>query len=67
MKPTICIALLFCSLAISSQNLNDLLASGLGDAERFTTSYLTPVTEVAIYSVSNGWYNSAEAKPLRDF
>jgi len=52
---------------MSAQNLNDLLVAGLNDAERFSNSYLAPVTEAGIYSVSNGWYNSADAKPLAGF
>lgn len=67
MKLKICVLLLFCSVAVNAQNLNDLLASGLNDAERFATSYLAPVTEAGIYSISNGWYNSADAKPFGGF
>ena len=50
-----------------AQDLNDLLISGVNDAERFANDYLAPVSEAAIYSVSNGWYNSADAKPLGGF
>ncbi len=55
------------SVGLSAQSLNDLLTSGLNDAERFTNAYTAPVTEAAIYSISNGWYNSADAKPLGGF
>ncbi|UII75034.1 hypothetical protein LV716_12290 [Flagellimonas sp. HMM57] len=55
------------SFGISQSNLNDLLAAGLNDAERFSTDYLAPVTEAGIYSISNGWYNTADAKPLGGF
>ncbi|MEM7485580.1 MAG: DUF6588 family protein [Bacteroidota bacterium] len=55
------------SFGMSQSNLNDLLAAGLDDAERFSTDYLAPVTEAGIYSISNGWYNSADAKPLGGF
>ncbi|TAI49847.1 DUF6588 family protein [Flagellimonas allohymeniacidonis] len=55
------------SLGMAQSNLNDLLAAGLNDAERYTTSYLAPVTEAGVYSISNGWYNSADAKPLGGF
>lgn len=65
------IVLLFalCSFSsgIAQSNLNDLLAAGLNDAERFTTDWLAPVTEAGVYSISNGWYNSADAKPLGGF
>lgn len=65
------IILLFalCSFSIGTaqSNLNDLLAAGLNDAERFTNDWMAPVTEAGIYSISNGWYNSADAKPLGGF
>ncbi len=48
-------------------DLNDLLAAGLADAEQFSNDYLAPVMEGAIYSFSNGWYNTADAKPLGGF
>ncbi|MDT0540444.1 DUF6588 family protein [Croceitalea sp. P059] len=67
MKIKIGIAFLLCSFVTNAQNLNDLLVAGLNDAERFANSYLAPVTEAGIYSVSNGWYNSADAKPLGGF
>ena len=51
----------------SSQDINNLLASGLEDAKTFTDSYLAPATEGAMYSISNGWFNSGEAKPLLGF
>ncbi|MDT0608079.1 DUF6588 family protein [Croceitalea rosinachiae] len=67
MRIKLCMAFLLCSVMASAQNLNDLLVAGLNDAERFANSYLAPVTEAGIYSVSNGWYNSADAKPLGGF
>lgn len=50
-----------------SQDLNDIFVSGVADAERFANAYLSPVSEGAIYSISNGWYNTADAKPLGGF
>lgn len=50
-----------------AQDLNDLFVSGLNDAERFANAYLAPVSEASIYSISNGWYNTADAKPLGGF
>jgi len=50
-----------------AQDLNQLLLSGTADAERFASGYLAPVTEAVIYSMSNGWYNTADAKPLAGF
>tara|TARA_R110000796_G_scaffold67449_5_gene154796 strand:+ start:50778 stop:51788 length:1011 start_codon:yes stop_codon:yes gene_type:complete len=52
---------------IAQSNINDIFAAGVNDAERFTNDYLAPVSEGMIYSISNGWYNSAKAKPLGGF
>ncbi|MGB5822373.1 MAG: DUF6588 family protein [Saonia sp.] len=57
----------FCSFGTAQSDVNNLFAAGLADAERFTNDYLSPVMEGVIYGVSNGWYNSAEAKPLGGF
>ena len=56
-----------CVSLVKAQDLNDLFISGLEDAERFANSYLAPVQEAGIYSISNGWYNTADAKPLGGF
>lgn len=61
------ITLLFSTLTIAQSNINELLAAGLDDAERFSTDYLAPLSEGAIYNISNGWYNSADSKPLAGF
>ncbi|WP_411031298.1 DUF6588 family protein [Spongiimicrobium sp. 3-5] len=61
------VAVLSGVLSNAQSNVNDLLAAGIEDAERFTNDYLAPVSEGAIYSFSNGWYNSADAKPLGGF
>ncbi|QLG46176.1 DUF6588 family protein [Costertonia aggregata] len=55
------------SLGIAQANLDDLFAAGIDDAQRFTNDYLAPVSESVVYSISNGWYNSAKAKPLGGF
>lgn len=60
------IALLAMPLA-KAQDLNQLLISGVADAERYANDYLAPVTEAGMYSISNGWYNTADAKPLAGF
>ncbi|MGD1947757.1 MAG: DUF6588 family protein [Croceivirga sp.] len=59
-------ALLMVSL-VKAQDLNDLFISGIDDAERFANAYLGPVQEAAIFSMSNGWFNTADAKPLGGF
>ncbi|GGD70586.1 hypothetical protein GCM10011412_05260 [Maribacter cobaltidurans] len=50
-----------------AQDFNDLFAAGVEDAEQFTTDYLEPLSESAIYNFSTGWYNTADAKPLGGF
>ncbi len=50
-----------------AQDLNDIFVSGVNDAERFANAYLAPVSEAAIFSMSNGWYNTADSKPLGGF
>lgn len=54
-------------LAMGQSNVNELLAAGIADAERFTNAYLAPVSEGAIYSMGGSWYNTADAKPLGGF
>ena len=50
----------------AQQGLNQLLAAGIADAQRFTRSYIAPVSEGAMHSITNGWYNTANVrKPLR--
>lgn len=68
MKYFLFVCTIFVTATISAQsNLNDLLSSGLEDAEQFTGAYLAPVSEAAIYSIGGNWYNSAEAKPPLGF
>ncbi|NJB72596.1 hypothetical protein GGR42_003087 [Saonia flava] len=57
----------FASLTYGQSNVNELLAAGLEDAERFTNDYMSPVSEGVIYSIAGGWYNTADAKPLGGF
>ncbi len=59
-------ALTICTLG-KAQDLNDLFVAGINDAERFANAYLDPVAEAGLISISNGWYNSGEAKPLGGF
>ncbi len=58
---------LFGSATFAQSNINELLAAGLNDAEHFTNEYMSPVSEGMIYSLSGGWYNTADAKPLGGF
>lgn len=53
--------------SMAQSNANDIFAAGVEDAERFTNDYFGPLSEGALYSISNGWYNSGKAKPLGGF
>lgn len=55
------------SAQLTAQDLNDLFTAGLNDAELFVNDYLAPLSEASVYSISNGWYNTADAKPLGGF
>ncbi len=56
---------LLCACSLTAQiNLNDLLAAGIEDAQRYTTDYLDPAAEAVVYGVTGNWANTAEVKPL---
>ncbi len=61
------LAALYSLHGVAQSNINEVLAAGLDDAERFTQDYFSPVSEGVMYSISNGWYNTADAKPLGGF
>lgn len=68
MKRILFLLTLISTASVSAQsNINDLFTAGLEDAERYTNDYLAPMSEGAIYSISGGWYNTADAKPLGGF
>ncbi|MGI9550881.1 MAG: DUF6588 family protein [Aurantibacter sp.] len=68
MKNIFFLLFLACFLQTHAQsNINELLAAGLADAERFTDAYIYPVSEGALHNIANGWYNSGESKPLGGF
>ena len=57
-----------CGTAVFAQSdFNQIFASGVADAEQYANAYFAPLSEGAIYSMANGWYNSADAKPLGGF
>jgi len=56
-----------CTFGKAQSNANDIFAAGVADAERFSNDYFGPLSEGALYSISNGWYNSGKAKPLLGF
>lgn len=57
-----CLLLLVLSVAVSNaqENLEDLLAAGIADAQRFSGEYIDPAAEGMMYSTANGWIQSAE-------
>ncbi|MBC8767000.1 hypothetical protein H4O18_03250 [Arenibacter sp. BSSL-BM3] len=68
MKYLFLTGILFLSaIGYSQSNVNELFAAGINDAEKFSDNYFGPVSEGAIYSLANGWYNSADSKPLGGF
>ncbi|SFS95477.1 hypothetical protein SAMN04487906_2318 [Zhouia amylolytica] len=68
MKKILSIAFMCAGLFTSAQqNINDLLAAGIDDAERYTNDYLAPAAEGLMYGMNNGWFNSAEVKPFLGF
>ena len=68
MKRIVSLLAVACSFqAMAQSNINEVLAAGLDDAEKFTTDYLAPASEGFMYSLSSGWYNTADAKPLGGF
>lgn len=52
---------------MAQSDFSDVFAAGVEDAERFSNDYFGPISDAAIYSMANGWYNSADAKPLGGF
>ncbi|MGB3607868.1 MAG: DUF6588 family protein [Psychroserpens sp.] len=61
-KIVIAIMAFFAVITINAQeNINDLLAAGLDDAERFTNDYIAPASEGLAYGINNGWFNTAKA------
>jgi len=55
------------SSSFAQENIEDLLASGINDAQRFVQSYLDPASEGLVYNLNNGWFNSGKAKKLFGF
>ena len=47
------------SKVYSQDNIDELLAAGINDAQRFTADYIAPASEGLAYSLNNGWSNNA--------
>lgn len=67
MKKLHVLILLLGTTFVHSQNqLEDLLAAGIEDAQRFTSGYISPAAEGLIFNLSNGWVQTAQVKkPLK--
>lgn len=63
MKKTIILIALALSFQMSfaQQNLNDLLAAGINDAQQFAGQYVLPATDGLAYGISSGWFNNAKS------
>ncbi|MFD0933408.1 DUF6588 family protein [Psychroflexus salinarum] len=51
----------------SQNGIENLLSSGLDDANRFANAYTKPGSDAVIYGLANGWYNTAKVKGLGSF
>ena len=55
------ITALFLTLSSNAQeNLDELLAAGVADAERFSTDYIKPANDGLAYGINTGWFNNAK-------
>jgi hypothetical protein len=60
------LALTMCIAASAQENIDELLAAGINDAKRYVSGYLSPAFDGALYSITGGWFNSAETRePFR--
>lgn len=66
-KITLLIYFISLSSVYAQQNIDDLLASGVNDAQRFATDYLRPASDGLMYSMNNGWFNDGSTKKLFGF
>lgn len=63
MKIKLLLLLFLCGITSQAQNgIDELLAAGLDDAKQFSESYFSPAAAGVMFGLSNGWYNTAEAK-----
>lgn len=50
------------TISINAQeNIDDLLAAGIADAERFTEDYINPASEGVAFGINNGWFSNAKS------
>ncbi|RZS99837.1 DUF6588 family protein [Aquimarina brevivitae] len=62
-----CTAFLTTAMTFAQQNIDELLAAGINDAQRYTREYLRPAGEGMMYSMNHGWFNSGKSKKLFGF
>ena len=68
LKRTVLFFLMTSVLTIHAQDgIETLLSSGLEDTNQFLKDYTQPSSEALIYSLANGWYNTAKVKKLGKF
>lgn len=67
MKRLVFIFFVICSFnSIAQEYLDDLLAAGIEDAQRFATGYTAAAAKALMYNTASGWMRSAEVKsPLK--
>ena len=53
--------LLVVIISTAQENVNDLLVSGVNDAEQFTKDYIAPASEGLAFGINNGWFNNAKS------
>jgi len=51
---------MFSTGLMAQENINNLLAAGINDAERFTAAYIAPASEGIAFGINNGWFNNAK-------
>lgn len=57
----LCFAILAFMPLNAQEDVNDLLAAGISDAQRFSRDYLSPASEALAYGINNGWFNNAKS------
>jgi len=61
MKKITRLLVLCLTITANAQDFNDVFVAGVADAQRFAEGYLSPASEAAIYSISNGEASVATA------
>src|SRR5690606_33748695 len=60
-KQALFIFFLSITFSHAQNNIDELLAAGINDAKRFTTSYLAPASEGVAFGMNNGWFNNVKS------